>query len=253
MTPTEEVKEGIRRYLLGQLPDGAREEIERDLMAKEEVFAELLIIEDELTDEYISESLSPDERANFETHFLAAPERQDNLLFARALNRYVTTHPSEHGDIARSPVPEPLAGQTRLVRWAAVVVLLAILAGALWFFFPRQPSSRTFAALTLAASPNTRDEGVQAPKVKLPLGNETLRIFLRLPNPPPMAVGYRVQLLDDNGEFRSPGITRQDAQSVVLEIPGTQLRRGQYALNLFAIKADGTEQRIAGSYYFTVE
>ena len=246
MTPTEEVKEGIRRYLLGQLPDGAREEIERDLMAKEEVFAELLIIEDELTDEYISESLSPDERANFETHFLAAPERQDNLLFARALNRYVTTHPSEHGDIARSPVPE-------LVRWAAFVALLAILAGALWFFFPRQPSSRTFATLTLAVSPNTRDEGVQAPKIKLPLGNETLRVFLRLPNPAPTAVGYRVQLLDDNGESRSPGITRQDAQSVVLEIPGTQLRRGQYALNLFAIKADGTEQRIAGSYYFTVE
>jgi hypothetical protein len=111
----------------------------------------------------------------------------------------------------------------------------------------------TFAIITLAIRPNTRDEGVQAPKINLPLGKDALRISLGLPNPPPAAVRYRVQLLGANDESRSLGIAGQDAQSVVVEIPGTQLQRGQYALNLFAIKADGTEQRITGSYYFTVE
>jgi hypothetical protein len=253
MTPTREVQERIRRYLLGQISDRAREEIERDLVANEEVFAELLIIEDELTDEYISDSLSPAERANFEGYFLATPERQEDLRFAQALNRYVTTTASGQADLPRLLVPGFLGSQTRLVRIAAAVAVLAIIAGALWFVWPRQPSPRTFATLTLSISPNTRDGGVQAPKTKLPLGKDALRIFLKLPNPPPPAVGYRVQLLDAHDESRSLGIAGQDTQTVVVEIPGAQLQRGQCLLNLFAIKADGTEQRINGSYYFTVE
>ena len=74
-----------------------------------------------------------------------------------------------------------------------------------------------------------------------------------LPNPPPAAVGYRVQLLRDNGESRSLEITEQGAQSVGLQIRGAQLQTGIYALNLFAIKADGTEELIKGRYYFIVE
>lgn len=253
MTPTQEAQEGIRRYLLGQLSDGAREEIERDLIANDQLFAEILIVEDELTDEYVNNSLSPDERANFERHFLATSERQENLRFAQALNRHVTAHASGQDDMPRPLVPGFLSRQTRLFRFAAAIAVLAILAGALWFFWPRQASPRTFATLTLSISTNTRDEGVQAPKIKLPLDKDALRILLRLPNPPPPAVGYRVQLLDGNGESRSLGIAGQDTQTVVVEIPSTQLRRGQYALNLFPIKADGTEQRITGSYYFTVE
>ena len=47
MTPTPEVQERIRRYLLGQLSDGAREEIEQDLLANEELFEELLVAEED--------------------------------------------------------------------------------------------------------------------------------------------------------------------------------------------------------------
>src|SRR5216684_4936082 len=92
MTPIQELQERIRRYLLGQLSDGAGEEMERDLLANEEIFAELLIIEQELTDEYVNGGLTPDERANFERHYLATPERQEDLRFAQALNRYVKAH-----------------------------------------------------------------------------------------------------------------------------------------------------------------
>jgi hypothetical protein len=38
-----------------------------------------------------------------------------------------------------------------------------------------------------------------------------------------------------------------------VEIPAEELARGRYVLKLFAIKPDGSEQRISGSYFFNVE
>jgi len=244
MTPTQEIQEPIRQYLLGQLSDGPREEIERALLTNEEAFAELLIIEDELTDEYLNSQLNPDDRADFERHFLAAPERQDELRFAQALNRYVTTtHASERADTS---IPIVLSRQAKPLRIVAAVAVVIIMASALWFGFFRQPVSTAFVTVTLTISPSTRDEGVQSARIESP-GKDTLRIFLRLPNPPPSAVSYRVQLLDVNGEYQSLKVAGQDNQSVIVEIPGAQLSRGRYALNLSAVWADGTEQRLNGS------
>jgi hypothetical protein len=247
MTPMQEIEERIRHYLLGQLSDGPREEIERALLTNEDAFAELLIIEDELTDEYLNNQLNPDDRADFERHFLAAPERQEDLRFAQALNRYVnTTHASERA----TSMPIVPSRQAKPLRIAAAVAVVVILASALWFGFFHHPASTAFVTVTLTISPSTREEGVQSPRIKSP-GRDTLRVFLILPNPPPPAVRYRVQLLEVNGEYRSLEVAGQDNQSVIVEIPGAQLARGQYALSLSAVKADGTEQRL--NYYFTIE
>jgi anti-sigma-K factor RskA len=250
MTPTQEFQQRIRQYLLGQVSDGAREEIEQEFLGNDEVFAELLIIEEELTDEYVNGCLSPEDRAQFESHFLATPERQEDLQFARALSRYVTTSASAPAELVRPPGSWVLTRQAR--RLAAAVAIVTIMAGALWFFFARQQSQPTFLTLTLTISPSTREEGVQSAKIG-PLGKQTLRLILRLPDPSPPAAGYRVQLLDANGEPRPLKIAGQDAQALIVDIPAAQLHRGQFVLSLFAIKSDGTEQRIPGCYYFTVE
>ncbi len=242
----------IRRYLLGKLSDGDSEQIEQELLANDDLFEEILIVEEELADEYVAGKLGPEERADFERHFLATPERQQNLRFAQALNRYVTNRASERGDVSRPLLPGFLSRQSRTFGLAVAVVVIVLMTSALWFFFLHQPSPTTFATLTLTISQNTRDQGVQALKIKPP-GEQTLRINLILPNPPPAAVGYHVRLLDVNGESRLLKVVGQDAQSVIVEITGPQLKLGQYALNLSAIRADGTEQRIPGSYYFTVE
>ena len=95
MTPTPELQERIRRYLLGQLSDGAQEELEQDLLANEELFEELLVSEDELIDEYLGGKLNADERASFEKHFLSTPERHEKLKFGRAFDRYLSSQVSE--------------------------------------------------------------------------------------------------------------------------------------------------------------
>jgi anti-sigma-K factor RskA len=253
MTPTQEGQERIKNYLLGLLSDEARQEIEQDILSNQEVLAEILMVEDDLTDEYVRGGLSPHQRTQFENHFLAPPARQENLRFARALNRYVTTHPSGQTFTDRTTGTWFFRNQARLIPVAAAVAVIVIAAAAaLWFFIPRQTAPQTFATLTLSLTPNTRGEEAQLPRVKLPLGKDALKIFLKLPQSV-TATRYRVQLVNTGGESKSLTISEQDAQSIAVEIPATQLRPGQYALNLIAVKADGTEQRLSGSYYFIAE
>ncbi len=82
----------IRRYLLAQLPEDKRQELEELLLASDPVFEELLVIEDELIDEYLRDQLTGKDRTAFETHFLASPERQQQLDFGRDFLKYVSLH-----------------------------------------------------------------------------------------------------------------------------------------------------------------
>jgi hypothetical protein len=54
MTITTHDHDRIRWYLLGKLSDDNRTEVEKSLMASDELFEELLIQEDELIDGYLS-------------------------------------------------------------------------------------------------------------------------------------------------------------------------------------------------------
>jgi hypothetical protein len=241
----------IRLYLLGKLADSEKERIEQELLANDELFEEILIVEEELADDYVAGKLSHAERADFESNFLATPERQQNLRFAQALNRYVTAEANR--ELNPAPVPPVYwVPKTWMGRVATVVAIIAV-AVALLFFIPTSQTPRTFAPLTLTISPNTRDQGAQSTRVSLPLNADALRISLQLPKPSPPAVRYRVEVLDDNGGSKSLETTLPDHDSVVLVIPSLELHRGRYAINLIAIQADGTEQPINGSYYFNVE
>jgi hypothetical protein len=242
----------IRRYLLGELSDGDRETIEQEILINEDLFEEILIVEEELADEYVAGTLSQEERADFERHFRATPERQQNVRFAQALNRYVTTEANRESS-RRSVSPAFWTTQSWGVRAAGLVAIIAVAVAALWFFFPRSQTPRTLASLTLTISPNTRGAGTQSTRVPFPLNADALKISLRLPNPSPPALRYRAELLSDNGGSKSLETAGQDGRSVVLVIPSAELSRGRYAINLFAVQTDGSPQRVNGSYYFTLE
>jgi hypothetical protein len=77
-----------------------------------------------------------------------------------------------------------------------------------------------------------------------------LRITLVLPESSPSASSYRVEAVDG---INTLSVAGSNSNSVSVTIPAAQLRRGQYALRLYAIKTDGTEERIPGNYFFTVE
>lgn len=252
MTPTPDVQERIRRYLLGQLTDGAREEFERELLVDEELFEELLVVEDELNDEYVVGELPHNERVQLEQHFLAAPERQEKLRFARALNRYVTVASQKERTVANVL---PVSRSSRMLfRAAAAFAVVLLIAGMVLFLRNRNSSPKTFATLNLTISQSTRGDGTLPAKVSLTPGEDALKIVLRLPDQSPTVARYRVELLEsNNGQSRSLEASSQDGQSVTVVIPAGELKRGSYSLRVFTVRADGGEQRINGNYYFMVE
>ncbi|HMV81931.1 MAG TPA: CHAT domain-containing protein [Blastocatellia bacterium] len=79
----------IRRYLLGDLPDEVKQQVEENLLQDDEYADWLLVIEDELVDDYERAGLPAEERQLFEQHFLTTPERRQKLLIARSAFHHV--------------------------------------------------------------------------------------------------------------------------------------------------------------------
>src|SRR5690349_19219423 len=77
------------RYLLGQLSAGERAELEERYFADDELFNELVSLENEIIDFYVQGKLSKDQRQQFESYFLANPERREKVRFAKSLLNYV--------------------------------------------------------------------------------------------------------------------------------------------------------------------
>lgn len=142
MTPNPEAEQRIRRYLLGELGDRAREEFEQELLTNGELFDELVMLEDELIDEYLGGRMSVAEKQRFESHFLNTPERQEKLKFGRAFNRYlsaeasVISQPSSRSS-SRS-VGWTQAFFSSPFRFAAYSMLLVAVALGVWALFFRQ-------------------------------------------------------------------------------------------------------------------
>src|SRR5205085_12431269 len=111
-------------------------------------------------------------------------------------------------------------------RAAAALAVVILIAGALWTLSPRSP--RTFATLTLTLSQSNRAEGAPVDKVKLAPNTDALRVWLTLPQPPPQAARYRVELEDADGEKRPVEIAEAGAQSVQVVIPAARLAPAQY-------------------------
>ncbi|HUQ31194.1 MAG TPA: CHAT domain-containing protein [Pyrinomonadaceae bacterium] len=89
-------------YLLGRLKtEGRSQQIEERILIEQDFYEELLVIEDEVIDQYLSNELSPDEREAFEQYFLKTPERTRKLRFARAFSKYVAAA----SDVPATPAP----------------------------------------------------------------------------------------------------------------------------------------------------
>src|SRR2546423_14996289 len=79
----------IRSYLLGGLSSEERTRFEERLLADDAYFQQLLCVEEDLIDDYLAGKLTAQERAQFDAGFLNAPERRQDLRFAKAFKQYV--------------------------------------------------------------------------------------------------------------------------------------------------------------------
>lgn len=235
----------IREYLLGRLSEAEQEQIEERLMVEDDLFEELEILKGELIEEYRDGDLTRNERESFESGFLSSPEGRQRQAFAVAV-----------GCLGQRSQPEPvgvferLAAFFRQPQWAVGTVGLATVVIAAIFLvkFTQQPAKSI--DVTLNSSAVTRSTGdTQHPTITIPSDVTELRVSLTLPQPATPGARYRVEL-DKRPNRTTLQPVGQDANSVSVVIPASEVPPGFYALVIYEIKADGTEQHIPGNYYF---
>lgn len=75
----------IERYLLGELPETERVLLEQQYFNDQQLFEQVVQVENELVDKYARGLLSQMTRERFEKHYLAHPQRRERARFAEAL------------------------------------------------------------------------------------------------------------------------------------------------------------------------
>ena len=269
-----EEQETIRQYLLGLLPPEELPLLEERLLTDSAFYEELLIVEDEIIDEYFAGELSQPERESFETHFLLAPERQEKARFARTLKKYVSAagaaQPRE--DIAieeasedASEVGEPppkkqvffsfLPFQNPIFSYSFATAVLLVVVGVSWVVLknwrnptPHQPGN----VLTVVLTPGLTRDGGEIKKISISAETDSVRFRLGLAeNYYPQ---YRAILLSDSlsqvwtGDHVRANTTDNLAEA---DVPAYLLSAGDYQIKLSGQLANGSFEDVA-SYRFRV-
>jgi hypothetical protein len=256
--------ERIFSYLLGELPEEESERFDAECFAGEdwpERIKQIRLVERDLIDAYLSRELTPEQRQHFELNYLTTEVRLKRVATAAALTRHVGTLRTEE-----APAPTPVGrtwvnsliafwrGRSLTLRAGLAVGVVLVMMGGVWLYRTRTMSPPVIAMLTLTVSAdNNRAEGATPAVVKLSPDADALRVNLRLPDKSASAASYRAELINNDGKSIPLSVAGQDAESVSVEILAVRLTRGRYALKLFAVGPDGSEQRVSGLYLFNVE
>lgn len=270
----------IRDYLLGGLLAEQQAQFEERLLTSDQVYEELVIVEDELIDEYLREELPAPERERFESHFLAVPEHQKKVRFARTFTKYVaaqsavrpqegaavplseretiefakptTGRPTKSGWLGLLPIRNPIYG----FALAAAVLLLVV--GVSWFAWrnlspgPRDPGRVLSFVLTPGLSRGDAEEGN---RLTVPAGTGTVRLQLLLPEN--RHESYEASLVDAEGRtlINDRNLPKQLANGqpgVVLEVAASLMPAGDYRVKLNGVNPDGNSESVA-SYSFRIQ
>ena len=245
-----------RRYLLGQLTDDEERQLEERLLSEDDLFQEVELTKDELAQEYASGELTAKEREWLEENLLASSDGKQRHEFAKTFDHYV-----KHRRVQQQKGLSPIEWLRNLwnthpqfLRAAstAAVVLIAVILFYPIIRPPAPPTPRSVASLTVTSTPGTRSPVADSvPGIKLK--EDALKLTLMLPQSASPGSAYRVEVLDANNATQTFETRAQDTQSISVEIPAAQLRRGQYVATVSIIEAEGNAPRIPGNYYFKVE
>lgn len=268
-------QETIRLYLLGETTPEDSSWLEGELLADAAVFQELLIVEDELIDQYLGDELTPSERQKFETHFLLAPERQQKLHFGRALRKYVNlvgeSEPleddaaenlaDEKPDVVKPPpkrgVLSFLPFANPIVSYSLAAAILLIVGGLSWVMFnnwrqqrPQEPGNVYVATLT----PGLTRDGGEMKRISIAPGTDRVQLRLLLTSDEPQT--YRAEVLTSERasvvviDDLKPQI--QDSQRfITITFPIKILKHDDYQVRVGGRHADGSYEEI-GRYQFRV-
>lgn len=248
----------IRKYLLGQVSEAERLTLEERLVSDDDTYEELLIVEDELTDEYLAEQLSKTERKDFEEHFLLPQARQEKLRFARVVRGHLATHPqsaSSTEQVRKSYLSALFRFRNPVLSYSLAIAAVVLIAGISWLVWRSLTDSRgPQSTYTLTLTPGLTRDGSADNRVSIPKV-DIVRVQLVLADDSSYQ-SYTATLESIDGrtlatERTSSRESINGRPVVTVELPSKLLPPADYRIKLSGLGADGKTVDL-GSYYFKV-
>lgn len=274
-------RETIRRFLLGDLNDEGREQVEKRIFTDGEYRQEVLIVEDELLEDYALGELSERERELFQLHYLSTPRQTQKLRVSRALNKYAANHAIPLPDVERgfvSRLSDLTRSGNRFPQLVFATLLGVVVLAGLWFGWQtwrarseqarlNQELAQLNSARSLAATPDSSVVAVtfarvqlRDPKSKVNIARITSNVAvvrLQVPLPATQQESYQASLRTSGGSqiltMSNLKPLRQDASPMlVLQLPARILTNNDYLLTVRGVHANGQVEDV-GDYSFRVE
>jgi hypothetical protein len=275
------------QYLLGHLSEQDQIELEREYLADDALFDELLAIEDDLRDTYDRGELSVEDRTAFEQRLLAAPQQKEKQELARSLRQHLSKSRSQSvsspGLLAkRKSFFRNLIESRRLaLAPVASVALMLLIAGSWWLGHRRaqpgqssnapgitQPSARPeapVAATSQSQGPETKTlalvltpgsvrstEGESSTLV-IPPDVAHVRLEARFAGDYPHYQAT-IQTAEGKGVWSQGNLAADEfsvGKRVFLNVPSTLLPTNDYILTIRGLPAAGNPETVA-EYAFRV-
>jgi hypothetical protein len=271
MPEIEEHQKLVRQYLLGDLEDEQRQQFEQQLFADGDYFERVLMIEDELIEDFVFNLLPLSEERKFFEYFLSTPRQIQKLRNAQALKEYserVAPPPSHKERIITF-----FRGRQLIAAVSLAALLVVCLAG-IWIL-TRVSVDQEVAQLNAVGSPelnlgiNQAEQAITLVPIRVRSGAEIDLIEQSVSiSPATQVVQLRLQLAED--EYRDyQGILQREPDSriftlgnlkaretangklLVVRAPARIFSPGEYRLLLSGTTPDGRQENL-GSYAFRI-
>ncbi|HEV8367876.1 MAG TPA: hypothetical protein VGQ39_07995 [Pyrinomonadaceae bacterium] len=201
----------IRSYLLGELPESEQLTLEEKYFSDQQLFEQMVQVENDLVDKYARGLLSPETLDRFEKYYMAHPERRERAKFAETLaakmdaNAGVETVPitASWWDLFSAAMRGPK------LAWGLAIALLlfALLAG--WFFIETKQLRQELARIESAQL--TREERER--ELQQQIANQQLRA---------QKLSEEVERLQQGVAAPSPSPELAKFATLILTIGGTR-------------------------------
>ena len=270
----------IKQYLLGELDEQQREQLEQRVITNPDYKEQVLITEEELLEDFVNGSLPPRELELVRQKYSSSPSLLRKVEIARALNRYASDHPI----LPQRTIPQRgwaksllgfFAARNRFRQLSLAVLILFMVGGSLLVYWWLSYESRAnYEALVRLNGPESQllppDDSVVAISLSplllrgtndtrtVTITRQTKTVQLRLPDSSGGRTSvFRARLKNNAGAevFSLDDLrARQLGQFpvIVLQIPVGMLKSENHQLEIFEKTAEGSYANPT-TYFFAVK
>jgi hypothetical protein len=273
----------LRQFLLGDVDELEREQIEKRFISDPQSKQRILIAEEDLIEDYLEDSLSPIQKQQFLAQYGYTPQHRRRLQITRLIKENAMSGaPSvDAAPMRRSSFFSQLWSQNmRILIPALAVLIIAVIAGVIWISQSSRRTSeeanqRTMIERELAELNSTTTSPLQPSEVVsvvLPPisvreagsnhevmqnpGTRVIELHLLWTQKQEFS-SYQITLnrVAVTEQFTISGLHAQDdkfGRVVIVKIPTHLLRRGLYQINLSGAGASSPSS-LSEEYTFTVD